>query len=74
MCKFFEIDGQNILKPIIFSKSSNHFVIEVSYGKSYDSVELHFRNQEFCANFRCVITEKLVGTTFKVITPRYFDL
>ena len=36
MCKLFEKNGRkDLLKPVIFSKSSNNFTVKLALGTSY---------------------------------------
>ena len=52
MCKLFEINGQKDLqKPVMFSKSSEHFIIELALGNSYRFHLTSFPESEILLHF-----------------------
>ena len=71
MCKPFEINGQkDFEKPVIFSKSSKHFVKQLSQRNSHPFSESGI----FDFSPLSYNGDQLVGKTFKVIMPKHFAL
>lgn len=62
MGKLFEIQEQKFFqKPVIFSKSTEHFSIELAYGNSYHMetrIKAHFQNRVFCGFFSSELQRK----------------
>ena len=56
MRKLYKINGQK--KPVIFSKSSKHFITELAQENSHCFILASFRNRELWAVFLWVITEE----------------